>query len=113
YGNLRSGDSSTVITAARGTGTGTLQGTTTATATGGIASFANLSYVVAETMNIAFTSPALTGTNSSNVVVSAGPLAKLQLLAPGETAAPATDSGKRGTPSTQTPGLAFHVTVNA
>ena len=38
---------------------------------------------------------------------------RLQILVPGETAAPGTASGKTGTPSTQTPGTAFNVTVNA
>ncbi|MDI6747879.1 MAG: hypothetical protein QMD17_12120 [Rhodocyclaceae bacterium] len=38
---------------------------------------------------------------------------KLQILVPGETAAPGTASGKTGTPTTQTPGTAFNVTVNA
>jgi len=38
---------------------------------------------------------------------------KLQILVPGETAAPGTASGKTGTPLTQTPGTAFDVTVNA
>ena len=41
-----------VITAARGTGTGTLQGTLTATTVNGVATFTNLSYNVAETMTI-------------------------------------------------------------
>ena len=113
FGNLRSGDSSTVITATRGSGTSTLQGNTTATASGGVASFANLSYAVSETITIIFSSPALSGTTSSNVVVSPGAFAKLQLLVPGETAAPATASGKTGTPLTQTAGTPFNVTVNA
>src|SRR2546427_236510 len=38
---------------------------------------------------------------------------KLQLLVPGETAAPGTGSGKTGTPNAQTGGTAFTVTVNA
>src|SRR5206468_12898435 len=51
------------------------------------------------------TSPAIT--------VSAGVFAKLQVLAPGETASPGSASGKTGTPSTQTASTAFNVTVNA
>jgi hypothetical protein len=43
----------------------------------------------------------------------AGPFARLQVLLPGETAAPGTSSGKTGTPSPQTAGIPFHVTVNA
>src|SRR5439155_1378726 len=38
---------------------------------------------------------------------------KLQLLVPGETAAPGTVSGKTGTPTARTAGVAFTVTVNA
>src|SRR5207249_880249 len=38
---------------------------------------------------------------------------KLQLLAPGEAAAPGTSSGKTGTPSAQTAGTAFSVTVRS
>ncbi len=113
FGNLRTGDSSTVVTAARGSGTGTLQGTTTATASGGAASFSNLSYPVAETMTVLFTSGSLSNTTSSSVAVSAGAFAKLQLLAPGESAAPGTSSGKAGTPAAQTASTTFNVTVNA
>jgi hypothetical protein len=113
YGNLRSGDNITVVTAASSSGTGTLQGTTTATASSGVASFSNLSYPVAETMKILFSSGSLTNATSGNVVVSAGPFAKLQLLTPGETAAPGTAGGKTGTPSQQIVGTAFPAIVNA
>lgn len=41
------------------------------------------------------------------------PFVKLQVLMPGETAAPNTPSGKAGTPDAQTAGLPFNVTVNA
>src|SRR5262249_49511431 len=90
-----------------------LQGTTSATAVNGIATFTNLSYSVAETMTVNFASGALAGTNSTNVVVSPAALAKMQLLVPGETAAPGTGSGKSGTPATEIAGTAFTVTVNA
>jgi hypothetical protein len=43
----------------------------------------------------------------------AGPFSRLQVLAPGETAAPGTASGKTGTPSPQTAGIPFTVTVRA
>src|SRR5262249_2539263 len=39
--------------------------------------------------------------------------AKLQILVSGETAAPGTTTGKTGTPTAQTAGTAFTVTVNA
>jgi hypothetical protein len=113
FGNLRSGDNSTVVTAARGMGTGSLQGTTTATASDGVASFSNLSYPVAETLKIVFSSGNLTNVTSANVVLNAGPFTKLQLLAPGETAAPGTVSGKSGTPTAQSVFTGVNLTVNA
>ena len=54
----------------------------------------------------------ITGT-SAGIMVNAGAFAKLQLLMPGETAAPGTGSGKTGSPSAQTAGTSFNVTVNA
>jgi len=52
FGNFCSSDNSTVVGASRGSGTGTLQGTTTATAIGGTVTFTDLSYPVAETMKV-------------------------------------------------------------
>lgn len=43
----------------------------------------------------------------------AGPFTRLQVLLPGETAAPGTPSGKSGTPRAQVAGLPFTVTVRA
>ena len=43
----------------------------------------------------------------------AGPFTRLQVLLPGETAAPGTSSGKTGTPQAQTAGIPFFVTVRA
>jgi hypothetical protein len=43
----------------------------------------------------------------------AGTFTKLQVLVPGETAAPGTASGKTGTPSTEGAGAPFTITVNA
>lgn len=51
--------------------------------------------------------------NSSTVTVNPGAFVKLQVLAPGEISAPATATGKTGTPTSQTAGTAFNVTVNA
>jgi hypothetical protein len=42
-----------------------------------------------------------------------GPFTRLQLLVPGETAAPGTPTGKSGAPLAQTVGVAFEVTVRA
>ena len=43
----------------------------------------------------------------------AGPFTRLQVLLPGETAAPGTSSGKTGSPAAQTVGVPFSVTVRA
>ncbi len=58
--------------------------------------------------------------SSSNLTATAGffrlkqqPFTKLQVLMPGESAAPGTASGKTGTPNTQTVGIPFPVTVKA
>lgn len=55
----------------------------------------------------------LTTGASSPLTLNAGALARLQLLVPGETAAPGTAAGKAGVPAAQTAGTAFSVTVNA
>jgi hypothetical protein len=43
----------------------------------------------------------------------AGPYSRLQVLLPGETAAPGTGSGKTGTPRAQVTGIPFNITVRA
>src|SRR5439155_26353255 len=60
----------------------------------------------------------LTDTNkpasvSPSITLNAGAFAKLQILAPGESASPGTATGKLGTPAAQTAGTAFSVSVNA
>ena len=72
FGNVITSDSTHTVTAARGTlGSSSLQGTTTVTLVGGVATFSGLSYNAAETMNITFTTTTggFTAT-SSNVIVS-------------------------------------------
>jgi hypothetical protein len=113
YGNLRSSDNSTVVTAARSGGSGTLQGSLSATAVNGVATFANLSHNVANTINLSFSSSGLTNATSANIVVSPAAFTQLQLLVPGESAAPGSASGKTGTSSAQIMGTGFGVTVNA
>ena len=54
-----------------------------------------------------------TANASPSITVNAGAVTKLQLLVPGETAAPGTTTGKTGTPTARTAGTAFNVTVNA
>jgi hypothetical protein len=51
--------------------------------------------------------------SQTGIAVGPGPFTKLQLLAPGETAAPGSGTGKSGTPTAQTAGAPFTVTVNA
>ena len=57
--------------------------------------------------------PSKTANLSSSIAVSPALFAKLQLLVPGETAAPGTASGKSGAPQAQTAGTGYTVTVNA
>lgn len=59
-----------------------------------------------------FSSPPHTGT-SNNFVVNAGPMAKLQVLLPGQTAAGGTATGFTGTPTDQQAGTAFNATFRA
>jgi hypothetical protein len=51
--------------------------------------------------------------NTSAAIIVNGAFTKLQVLVPGETAAPNTTTGKSGTPTAETAGVAFTVTVNA
>ena len=67
----------------------------------------------AETATITAASLTKTTTTPPSVTTTVDVFSKLQILAPGETAAPGTTSGKTGTASTQTYALAFNVTVNA
>src|SRR5439155_3852545 len=69
-GNLVVTDNGRVITAARGTGSSTLQGSLTATTVNGLAAFTHLSYNVAETLTVTFSATGLTNATSQNIVVS-------------------------------------------
>ena len=53
------------------------------------------------------------GVALAHVASAAGPFNRLQVLLPGETAAPGTSSGKTGTPGAQTVGVPFTITVRA
>src|SRR5207253_5476335 len=50
---------------------------------------------------------------SPAIALGVGAFTKLQILAPGETAAPGSATGKIGTPMAQTAGTLFTLTVNA
>src|SRR5205823_9074632 len=106
------------VTLTLSSGSGTLLGTKTldiGTNSGnGTITFTNLEIDAAGT-NKQLTAQA-TGLNdgvSSAFTVNAGPFFKLQLLTPGESAAPGTLTGKTGTPVGQSAGVPFSVTVNA
>ena len=77
YGNLETGDNSTVVTAVLSSGTGPLQGTT-AIVVGGVASFAGLADNKAETITLRFTGGGLTSSSTNSIVVS--PAAPSQLV---------------------------------
>src|SRR5262249_1261058 len=59
------------------------------------------------------TTASIQPSTTPSIQVGAGAYTRLQILAPGETAAPGAATGKTGTPSAQTAGTAFTVTVNA
>src|SRR5215467_10690915 len=69
FGNLRNAANgvtdSTAVTAARGNGSGTLQGTLSAASADGVATFTDLAHNVATNITLAFSASGLTGTNSS------------------------------------------------
>lgn len=67
----------------------------------------------AETTTITAGDGSVSGPASSSLTVAHNVFAKMQLLVPGETAAPGTASGKTGTPTAHTAGSSFSITVNA
>ena len=77
FGNFRSDDSSTVVTASRGAGSGTLQGPTAVTAASGIATFSNLSHNTATNITIQFSTAGASNAISSSVAVSAAAATRL------------------------------------
>src|SRR6185503_17088430 len=77
-GNLVGSDNSTVVTAARSAGSGTLQGSLSVKAVSGLVTFTNLSHNVATNITIQFTSSGLTSTTSTAIAVS--PAAASQLV---------------------------------
>lgn len=69
YGNIVTTDNFTQITATRNSGTGTLQGTTTITASGGIATFSNLSHNVANNIDLSFSATGFNDVVSNSINV--------------------------------------------
>lgn len=88
--------------------------TTTSSFTSGVLASHTVTLIRAATLrNITATKSSSTEAGTSaNFTVAAGALTKLQIVVPGETAAPGTTSGKTGSPSSQTAGTAFNVTIN-
>jgi len=118
-GNPANLTSTTGVSLSLNTGTGTLGGTLTGSIANGASSvtISGVTYSKAETgviLTAARTSgmsPLASGNSAAFTV--AGTFTRLQVLVPGEIAAPGTTSGKTGTPTAQTAGTAFTVTVNA
>jgi hypothetical protein len=119
-GNPANVTSTTGVTMSLNVGTGTLGGTLSGSIATGASSvtISGATYSKVETgvrLTAARTSgmsPLASGTSAAFTVVAAT-FTKLQVLVPGEVAAPGTASGKTGTPTAQTAGSPFTVTVNA
>ncbi len=77
FGNLETGDSSTVVTASLDSGIGPLQGVTTATVSEGVATFANLADDRAETITLGFSGGGLSVGPSTAIAISPGPSNRL------------------------------------
>ena len=78
YGNVETGDNSTVITAELSSGAGPLQGTTTATVSDGVAAFTNLADNKAGSIALKFTGGVFTSAPTSSIVVSPAAASKLR-----------------------------------
>ena len=117
YGNTAAVAVDTAI-ALNASGAGTISNNT-ATITAGTSSTSlnSVQYLKAESLTLVAhrtSGDALADSASSSAItIVAGAFTKLQLLLPGETAAPGTASGKTGAPSNETAGSTFNVTVNA
>jgi Bacterial Ig-like domain (group 3) len=77
YGNIETGNDTSVVTASLQIGAGPLQGTMSVTASDGIATFTNLADDKAVTIALNFSSPTLTGANSTNLVINPAPATQL------------------------------------
>ena len=77
YGNLETGDNSTMVTASLASGTGPLVGSTPVTLSGGLATFTSLEDDKAETITVKFAGGGLTSLASTPIVVSPATASKL------------------------------------
>src|SRR5678815_4338808 len=71
FNNVVSSDNTTVITAARNSGSGTLQGSKVLTVVNGVATYTNLSHNVAGTINVSFSASGFSAVTSTDIVISA------------------------------------------
>ncbi len=81
YGNVESSDDSAVVTASVAGGPGALDGTATATLSGGVATFTNLADKKAGTLKLSFASGFLAAATSAPILVSPGPATQLVVAA--------------------------------
>ena len=79
FGNWLFNNNTSVVTVARSSGSGTLQGTVALTATNGLVYYTNLNHLVAGTINLQFTSPGLSSVTSSDIVISPNVAAQLTI----------------------------------
>ncbi len=82
YGNLETSDDSTIVTASLSSGAGPLEGTTTATVSGGSATFRNLADDKAETISLTFATGSLAATTATPVTIDPAALAALVVSDP-------------------------------
>ena len=103
FGNPETSDNSTVITASLASGTGSLHGVTTATVSGGVATFSGLAENTAGTISLMFTGPGSSSVPSATIVVSPATASKLVIgTEPAGTAAPARHSSPSRSSSQRT-----------
>src|SRR5262249_52198312 len=79
----------------------------------GTRTLSSFTFKTAGIRTITASASGLTSNTSGNITVSPGAFTKLQVLVPGETAAPGSATGKTGTPSAQIAGISLNVNVNA
>jgi hypothetical protein len=99
YGNVETGDNSTVITASLASGRGPLNGTTAATVSRGVATFNALEDDTAGTLSLKFTSGAHFSVVANATDVAAAPATQLVVTTP--------------PPTTLSAGQAFDITISA
>ena len=93
FGNLITTDNSTIVTASIASGAGPLQGTTSVTMTGGIATFTNLADDTAETITLAFSGNGFTAGPTPSISIATAAPSKLVIHT--QPAATATAGGRR------------------